>query len=86
MVLAWAGQYPVILKAAHFQPRAGEVTWPGCLPAAPVILTVLMVRLVRCNRGIGKGEQAENDNDGSEQTPYTVHVHGSSPVLSVLRR
>lgn len=45
MVLAWAGQYPVILKAAHFQPRAGEVTWPGCLPAAPVILTVLMVRL-----------------------------------------
>src|SRR5229473_1055792 len=49
---------------------------------AEQFLPVLMVRLGRCNRGIDKGEQAENDKDGREKTLYTVTVHGSSPVLS----
>src|SRR5258708_5921731 len=53
---------------------------------AEQFLPVVMLSLVHSNRRNGKGEHAENDNDGSEKTLYTFHVHGSSPVLSVRRR
>jgi len=50
---------------------------------AEQFLPVLMVHLGRRNRGICKGEQADNDNYSSEKTQYSVNVHGSSPVLSL---
>jgi len=30
--------------------------------------------------GIAKREQAENDNNSTEKTLYTIHVHGQSPA------
>jgi hypothetical protein len=51
----------------------------GFEPFAEQLLPVMMVVMLRlggCNRGIAKSEQAENDHHSSENTLYTIHVHG----------
>src|SRR5260370_33472112 len=55
-------------------PVGFELLAEHCLPVMMVVM--LPLPLVGCNRGTAKSEQRENDNNRREKTRDTIQLHG----------